>query len=48
MNKTHPLASFCVALAFLFPVILFAQQRESVYSYTEAFDPFFYPTNGNE
>lgn len=48
MTKNHRMASLCVALACIFPLLVWAQPRESAYSYTEAFDPAFYTTNGNE
>lgn len=48
MTRITRLASLSLVMVCLFPAILLAQLGESVYNYTEAFDPFFYTTNGTE
>ncbi len=48
MTTNLRITSLSIALACVFPLFIWAQLSESAYSYTEAFDPAFYTTSGNE
>lgn len=48
MIKNVRMANLYFALVCLLPLSVWAQPRESAYSYAEAFNPAFYTTNGNE